>query len=476
VLAIPDHPWVDSADGAAVRIAMTVAEKGEKPGLLREVIAERDETGEGEDLVLLTSERLGHIGADLRVGANVAQAQALRANLGLCSVGMKTIGASFQIDEQTARTLGLGSVPGLEHHIRPYLNGRDFVGVPRGKWVIDFFGMDADSVRDRFPAAFQHLLERAKPERDQNRNPIFRRFWWVIGHPRPQFRTATHGLQRYIVTVETAKHRVFAFLPANVVPDSTLVTFALDDALHLGLLSSSVHVAWALASGGTLEDRPRYNKTTCFEKFPFPDADTGLTLELAARIRGLAERIDAHRKARQLAHARLPLTGMYNVLEALRADQPLDEAGRSINEMGLIGVLRSLHDELDAAVLQAYGWGDLNLPADTDELLVRLVELNQRRANEEAAGTVRWLRPSFQQAATPARQAEIEVESEETEAAPAAAPAAPTVRRPWPSALPEQIKSVGGVAERCRSTPWRRYDRRTLQRTRPVAGAPAHHP
>jgi len=336
--------------------------------------------------------------------------------------------------------------------------------------------MDADSVRDRFPAAFQHLLERAKPERDQNRNPIFRRFWWVIGHPRPQFRTATHGLQRYIVTVETAKHRVFAFLPANVVPDSTLVTFALDDALHLGLLSSSVHVAWALASGGTLEDRPRYNKTTCFEKFPFPDADTGLTLELAARIRGLAERIDAHRKARQLAHARLPLTGMYNVLEALRADQPLDEAGRSINEMGLIGVLRSLHDELDAAVLQAYGWGDLNLPADTDELLVRLVELNQRRANEEAAGTVRWLRPSFQQAATPARQAEIEVESEETEAAPAAAPAAPTVRRPWPSALPEQIKSVGGVAERCRSTPWRRYDRRTLQRTRPVAGAPAHHP
>lgn len=447
VLAIPDHPWVDSADGAAVRIAMTVGEKGAKPGVLREVTAERDETGEGEDLVLLTSDRVGDIGADLRIGANVAQTQALRANLGLCSVGMKTIGAAFQIDEQTARLLGLGSVPGLEQHIRPYLNGRDFVGVPRGKWVIDFFGLDADDVRDRFPAAFQHLHQRAKPERDLNRNAIFRRLWWVIGHPRPQFRAATHDLQRYIVTVETAKHRVFAFLPSSVVPDSTLVTFATDDALHLGVLSSRAHVVWALAAGGRLGvgNDPRYNKTRCFETFPFPDTDTGLSPELAQRIRQLAERIDAHRKTQQAAHTGLTITGVYNVLEKLRSGETLTATERTINTEGLVDVLRTLHDELDAAVLQAYGWGDLNLPADTDELLVRLVELNQRRANEEAAGMVRWLRPEYQQAATPGQQATIEVETEETEAAPAAAPPIPTSRRPWPGALPEQIKSVADL-------------------------------
>ncbi len=51
-----------------------------------------------------------------------------------------------------------------------------------------------------------------------------------------------------------------------------LVNIALDDAYFLGVLSSRVHVWWALAAGGTLEDRPRYNKTRCFDPFPFPDA------------------------------------------------------------------------------------------------------------------------------------------------------------------------------------------------------------
>jgi hypothetical protein len=76
-----------------------------------------------------------------------------------------------------------------------------------------------------------------------------------------------------------------------------------------------------------------------------------------------------------------------------------------------VSVLQSLHDELDAAVLQAYGWSDLGpVPwsdeaaraAWTETLLERLVALNAKRAAEEAAGTVRWLRPEFQD---PARRA-----------------------------------------------------------------------
>ena len=34
IYAIPDHPWVDAGDGAAVRIAMTVAEAGRATGRL----------------------------------------------------------------------------------------------------------------------------------------------------------------------------------------------------------------------------------------------------------------------------------------------------------------------------------------------------------------------------------------------------------------------------------------------------------
>ncbi|MHB1689370.1 MAG: type IIL restriction-modification enzyme MmeI [Thiomonas sp.] len=102
------------------------------------------------------------------------------------------------------------------------------------------------------------------------------------------------------------------------------IAIAIADAFDLGVLSSSVHTAWALAQGGTLEDRPRYNKTRCFETFPFPGDDTGLTAELRQRIADRAEAIDAHRKRVLARHPdALTLTGLYNVLDALRAGRAL---------------------------------------------------------------------------------------------------------------------------------------------------------
>ncbi|WP_345946922.1 type IIL restriction-modification enzyme MmeI [Bradyrhizobium sp. 197] len=53
-----------------------------------------------------------------------------------------------------------------------------------------------------------------------------------------------------------------------------LVVIAIDDAAQLGVLSSRIHVVWALAQAGTLEDRPRYTKSQCFDPFPFPDANS----------------------------------------------------------------------------------------------------------------------------------------------------------------------------------------------------------
>ena len=461
VFAVPDHPWVDLADGANVRISMSVAQRGVLAGRLMEVVEER--AGDGDDLVVRMDEKVGRIGADLRVGADMTAAHPLRANLNLCSVGMKTIGAAFQVSGDDARALGLGPVPGLERHIRPYLNGRDLLAERRGRWVIDFFGLGEDEVRRKFPAAYQHLLDRAKPERDQNRNAVFQRLWWVIGHPRPQFRAAVVGLSRYIATVETSKHRIFAFLPAMDVPDSTIVTVASADALMLGVLASAAHVEWSLAAGGTLEDRPRYNKTRCFETYPFPADDTGLTPALADRIRDLAEQLDAHRKARQAEHPDLTLTGMYNVLEKLRTGAVLTPREQTMHVQGLVSVLKSMHDDLDAAVLAAYGWSDLQgaladhtqpeaRAAAVEMLLERLVALNAKRAAEEAAGTVRWLRPEFQQRGA-AGQATIDTTVPEAEggdadddAAVTPAPAAaPVVKRPWPTGLAEQIKAVADL-------------------------------
>lgn len=445
VYAVPDHPWVDSANGAAVRIAMTVAAPGQHEGRLQTV--ESETLGDFGEVAVSLAERRGLIHADLSVGANVASAGPLRAMGGVSSPGVKLHGAGFIVTRQEAASLGLGTVLGLERHIREYRNGRDLTAIPRDVLVIDMYGLTAEEVRQCYPAAYQWLLERVKPERDQNNRATYRDNWWLFGEPRKDLRPALAGLPRYIATVETAKHRVFQFLDASVLPDNMLIAIASDSPLHLGIFSSAVHVHWALATGGRLGvgNDPRYNKSRCFETFPFPDLDPSGAL--AERIRTLAEQIDAHRKAQLALHPDATLTLTYNVLEKLRNGEALTAKEKVINDHGLVGVLKSLHDELDAAVLQAYGWADLNLPADTDTLLVRLVELNAKRAAEEAAGTVRWLRPEFQnsgQGEQVAMEAEAEAEVSEDDAQPKPAKVA-VAQRPWPTGVTEQIKTVAEV-------------------------------
>jgi len=81
------------------------------------------------------------------------------------------------------------------------------------------------------------------------------------------------------------------------------------------------------------------------------------------------------------------------VLEALRAGRECTEKENAIQEMGEVNTLLKLHQELDDAVAEAYGW-----PAalDDEEILARLVELNAERVIEERQGNVRWLRPEYQ--------------------------------------------------------------------------------
>jgi hypothetical protein len=451
---VPDHPWVDSSDGAAVRIAMTVGARGHGDGRLLKT--EREAPGMYGEVTVTFAERRGELQADLSIGAAVASALPLRANSGIAFRGITLLGEGFWVPRDDPLLSVEAQI------IRPLRNGRDITDRSRDYSCIDAFGMDVERLRTAFPNAYQRLVDRVLPERRVCERKSYRDRWWVFAEPRSDFRRAVAALATYIATPMTAKHRMFVRLDRAILPDQGLVPICTDDSLHFGVLLSEPHVSWSHATGGTLEDRPRYNQSRCFETFPFPSDDTGLTPALADRIRHLAEQIDAHRKARQAAHEDVTLTGLYNVLAKLRAEQPLNAKEKTLHEHGLVAVLRSLHDELDAAVLQAYGWADLQ-PALADHrpaaaearaaavetLLERLVALNAKRAAEEAAGTVRWLRPEFQARVSGAQGAQagldVAVEAEDESPAPSAAPAAPVARRPWPSGLPEQIKAVADL-------------------------------
>ena len=444
LFAIPDHPWMkavsvedeaasrDGAKAAAVRIAMTVAERGEHYGHLYRVTREGDTRSEGT--VVELSEQTGKIFADLRIGADVTAAMPLLSNEDLSCPGVKLHGSGFIVTAEEAEGLGLGRIAGLEHHIRPYLNGRDLTGTSRNVMVIDLFGLSSEHVRLRFPEVYQWVYDRVKPERDENRRGTYVQNWWIFGEPRANFRPALRGLDRYISTVETAKHRIFVFLDASVLPDNKLVNMALDDGFYLGVLSSKVHLAWTAANSSRLGfgNDPVYVKTRCFDPFPFPDC----TEAQRHTIRDLAERLDAHRKRQQQLNPALTLTEMYNTLEKLRGGIEFTEEDHALYSAGLIGIIRELHDELDCAVFAAYGWSEAPSTVPTEEMLTRIVALNAMRRAEEASGLIRWLRPQYQ---APSQAAQVLPGT-------LAAASEPVIvlrrKQAWPGTLPDQVRAV----------------------------------
>ena len=465
--AVPDHPWVDVNDGAAVRIAMTVGVPGGQAGQLRQVTRESP-GADREAREVQLSQRTGKLFADLTIGADVSGAAKLQANYLLSHEGVKLHGKGFIVSPEEATELGLGSIDGLENYIRPFRNGRDLTTKPRGDFVIDLFTLEASQVRDQYPMLYQWVTERVKPERDAKAHTKdgqgYARRWWQFGKPRQELRKALAGIPHYIATVKTAKHRLFQFLEIDILPESKLIAIACGNAWCHGILSSRVHVIWTIASGSALEDRPTYVKTTSFEKFPFPV----LTNQQSTHIGELIEKIDTLRKRQQEEHTSLTLTGMYNVLEKLRADDELTDKEKTIHQQGLISILRELHDDLDRAVFEAYGWSDLadklvgrpgattplpEKPADQaeaeEELLMRLVELNKQRAEEESRGIVRWLRPEYQ--APDAVQSEVEI-------APKAVAAKSEVatskgKATLPKAIPDQLRVIReSLAERAHTT------------------------
>jgi len=428
LFAIPDHPWVDTLDGAAVRIAMTVGAAGNRAGRLLGLESESKEKSEADGRAVTFDHQIGKVFANLQIGADILSCKALVANSQLSSNGVMRAGAGFLITKAELGSIGFEFRNNIRDHVRPYRNGNDVMSISRNLFVIDMLGLSESEVRSEFPEIYQHLMDNVKPDRDANRRPSIRDNWWLFAEPRKRIRPALAHIGRYIVTVETSKHRVFQFLESEILPDHKLIAIALSDSAHLTVLSSQTHILWSLAQGTLLEDRPVYPKSRCLDPFPFPT----LSDVQKTTLRTLGEDLDAHRKRQQAAHPKLTLTQMYNVLERLRAGDTIEGKDKEIYDQGLIGILRDLHDRIDAAVADAYGW-----PVDLsdEEILLRLVALNKERAEEEARGHIRWLRPEYQnptgQQAAKGKTADMDL-----------GVVAKIEKAPWPKTLPEQIAAV----------------------------------
>ncbi|MEX2181321.1 MAG: DNA methyltransferase [Gemmatimonadaceae bacterium] len=377
--AIADHPWDGDGDSAAVRVAMTVtALRPERATAL---------TVDEAAHVLRTRE-VERLNADLTAHADVSSAveQALLSNSGICHQGFSPQASGFLLDR--AEALELLKEPRNRDVVRPFVNGRDLTQRPRDAFSIDFALRTEVEARE-YAVPFDIVRSRVQPDRATNKRASYRDLWWRYGEARTGLRDATSTLKRFIATAYVAAHRTFSFVNSSVAPDDSIVVIAVDMPWIGGILSSKVHATWALAAGGRLEDRPRYNKSLCFDPFPFPDPPAGLRERIAA----LAEKLDTHRKDAIARDERVTMTGMYNVVKKLCSDEALTPKERSIHEIAACGVLRDLHAELDALVAKAYGW---SWPLEQEEVLERIVALHDERVEEESEGKVRWLRPDYQ--------------------------------------------------------------------------------
>ena len=280
----------------------------------------------------------------------------------------------------------------------PYLNGRDLNKSPNqeaSRQIINFFDWSEDEAR-QYEECFSIVEREVRPERERllsrNYSTAIRRgtYWWQYAGDSKSLYRAIADLEQVLVVACVSKTVMPMFVDLRQVFSHQLVVFAYDDWFHFGVLSSGFHYRWVVRNASSIRTDTRYTPTDVFETFPQP--------AISDDVAQVAERLDGHRR-RLMIETDLGLTSLYN-----RAHDPADR-DRGIRE------LRGSHEELDRAVRDAYGWGDLHLdhgfhdvrgagqrftfaPETANEILVRLLELNRERYLAEVSAGLHQRRGS----------------------------------------------------------------------------------
>jgi len=246
-----------------------------------------------------------------------------------------------------------------------------------------------------WPDLLEIVERKVKPERDQDNREARRRNWWKYGERAPGLYAALSQMERANVTSRVGNALAFASTPSAQVFAESIVVVTVENLAPLAVLQSRIHEVWARMMASSMKDDLRYTPSDCFETFPFPpNFEHDLSLERVG-----CTYYDF--RAQLMQRENKGLTAIYNWFHDPECDHP-----------GILK-LRELHDAMDRAVLDAYGWTDIQprcefipefddedeedesgrprrkkyryrWPDDIrDDVLARLLELNRQRAFEE---------------------------------------------------------------------------------------------
>ncbi len=335
----------------------------------------------------------------------------LHANAGKSFQGSIVLGMGFTFDDTDDKGVAspiaemhrlIQKDPRNAERIFPYIGGEEINTSPthaHHRHVINFGEMAEEEAR-RWPELMGILERKVKPQRILDNREVRKRYWWRFAETTPALFAAIRGLDRVLAIARVTQYHAFTFLPTGMVYSEQLVVLALQARSAFPALQSRPHEVWARFFGSTLEDRLRYTPSDCFETFPFPEGwETAPALEDAGRAY-------YDFRAQLMVRNDEGLTKTYN-----RFHDPEERSPDILK-------LRDLHAAMDRAVLDAYGWKDLQPTCDflldyeddddedasdaeprvrrrkkpwryrwpddlRDEVLARLLALNRERAEQE---------------------------------------------------------------------------------------------
>ena len=334
-------------------------------------------------------------------------------NSGMSFQGSVVVGMGFTFEEEDN---GVASSikkmndlftenPRNKQIVFPYLGGEEVNDDPAQKhrrFIMNFSNYSEAHCNDNWPELLEIARNRVKPARDaalvkghSSGKAKRAELWWQYSAPGKELYEAISSMTNTLAACIVSKHLSFSLLPSTSVFAHSLVLFPLETNAAFCALQARPHEIWARFFGSSMKDDLRYTPSDCFETFPFPDSWKPHTQLEEAGQAYYEFRADLMVKNDE------GLTKTYN-----RFHDPEEMAAEILT-------LRELHAKMDSAVLEAYGWNDIDTAckfildyeveeesetgkrkkkkpwryrwpdAVHDEVLARLLELNAQRAQEQ---------------------------------------------------------------------------------------------
>jgi len=324
---------------------------------------------------------LPFINSDLKPIIDLTNAKTLltNSNTKLIYLGQTQGHAGFLIERKQAQNI-LNKNPHFSEVLKPFLIGNDYLSNLKsqpGRYIIDFTEKDLIQ-SSSFTELFSIIEKKVLPERKakalkqdtENKNAIFKNpkaktnkhhigfynNWWHLSYGRPELLKQLKKINRYISCSQISLRPIFEFISSTINPSSTLVVFTFDDDYSFGILQSSLHTNWWKYKGSSFEARYVYITSTVWDTFPWPQKPTNKQIETIAKL------------SKELRDTRNE-TMIINKLSLRTLYRTIEKHGKN--------KIRDLHEELDKAVIEAYGFNPKK------DILQQTLDLNLELSNKE---------------------------------------------------------------------------------------------